>query len=75
VPTVAVVIEVVSPDDETYEKFGFYAAHAVDELVIANPATRGIQCWKHGASGYIEAAASELLAISVDTLTQLISWP
>ena len=30
----------MSPDDETYEKFGFYAAHGVDELVVADPATR-----------------------------------
>ena len=75
VPTVAVVIEVVSPDDETYEKFGFYADHDVDELIIANPASRTIQCWKHGANDYTEAVSSELLAISTDTLTQLISWP
>jgi hypothetical protein len=31
VATAAVVVEVVSPDDETCERFGFYAAHGVDD--------------------------------------------
>ncbi|MDQ6616287.1 MAG: Uma2 family endonuclease [Actinomycetota bacterium] len=37
VPSAAVVVEIVSPDDETYDKFGFYAAHDVDELIVADP--------------------------------------
>ena len=46
-PTAAVVVEVVSPDDETYEKSGFYAAHGVDELIVADPAGRSLSedCW------------------------------
>jgi Uma2 family endonuclease len=75
VPTVAVVIEVVSPDDETYEKFGFYANHDVDELIIADPATRSVRCWRPDTIGYTEVPASELLAITAEALTQLISWP
>ena len=75
VPTAAVVIEVVSPDDETYEKFGFYADHDVDELIIADPATRTVRFWQRGPNGYAEVAASALLAVSAETLTQLITWP
>ena len=39
-PTAAIVIEVVSPDDETWEKLEFYASHGVEELIIADPQTR-----------------------------------
>jgi len=34
VPTAAIVVEVVSPDDETYAKLPFYADHDLDELVL-----------------------------------------
>jgi hypothetical protein len=30
VPTAALVVEIISPDDNTWEKLGFYAAHGVD---------------------------------------------
>ena len=45
VPTAAVVVEIVSPDDETYDKFGFYAAHGVDGLIVTDPAARTVTCW------------------------------
>ena len=75
VPTAAVVVEVVSPDDETYEKFGFYADHGVDELIVADPAARTVRCWRRGTSGYAEVPGSELLTVSADTLTRLVAWP
>src|SRR6516225_7702179 len=58
VPTAAVVVEVVSPDDETYEKFGFYAAHGVDELIVADLAARTVTCWARGDTSYKEAPSS-----------------
>src|SRR5436305_13179771 len=39
-PTAALVAEVVSPGDETWEKLPFYAAHDVDELLIVDPRER-----------------------------------
>src|SRR5690348_15956040 len=36
-PTAALVLEIVSPGDETWEKLGFYAAHGVEELLIVDP--------------------------------------
>src|SRR5258708_3987975 len=35
--TAAVVIEIVSPKDKTWENLDFYAAHGVDELLIVDP--------------------------------------
>src|SRR5271165_3819216 len=35
-PTAALVVEIVSPGDETWDKLPFYAAHKVDELLIVD---------------------------------------
>jgi len=75
VPSAAVVVEVVSPDDETYAKFGFYAAHAVGELVIANPQERLIRCYRRHGDHYVEASESDLLAVRADELMLGIHWP
>lgn len=74
-PTAAVVVEIVAPDDETYEKFGFYAAHGVDELVVADPAVRTVRIFRLDGEAYVETPASELLAVDAPELTQLITWP
>jgi hypothetical protein len=36
------VVEIVTPDDETWEKLPFYAAHHVNEVVIVDPAERTV---------------------------------
>jgi Uma2 family endonuclease len=36
-PTAAMVLEIVSPGDETYAKLPFYAAHQVYEVMIVDP--------------------------------------
>ena len=41
-PTAALVVEIVSPDDKTWEKLGFYAARGVDELLIVDPQERRV---------------------------------
>ncbi len=42
-PTAALVVEVVSPSDETYAKLAFYARHRVDEVLIVDPDTRSVE--------------------------------
>jgi Uma2 family endonuclease len=76
-PTVAIVVEVVSPDDETYAKFGFYAAHGVDELVVADPAERTVRTFARAADGdgYDEVDASALLGVSAAELIGQVTWP
>jgi len=76
VPMAAVVVEIVSPDDETYEKFGFYAEHGVEEVIVADPSARVLAIWQRTTSaGYTEVPASSLLGASVADLTVAISWP
>lgn len=75
VPTAAIVVEVVSPDDETWEKFGFYAAHGVDEICTAEPPERGLRWWRREGDGYVETDASELLGVTVAEVAAQIDWP
>lgn len=41
-PTAALVIEVVSVGDESWNKLSFHAAHEVDEILIVDPAERTV---------------------------------
>jgi Uma2 family endonuclease len=75
VPTVAVVVEVVSPDDETYQKFAFYARHGVEELVVADPAARTVTCWRRAGDDDRETGGSALLSVTAESLRQAIAWP
>ena len=75
VPTAAIVVEVVSPHDETLEKFDFYAEHGVDELLIAEPASRTVRCWRLNDGRYLEADRSDLLDVSTRSLSDQITWP
>jgi Uma2 family endonuclease len=75
VPTAVVVVEILSPDDETFDKFGFYAGTGVDELIVVDPAERLIRCFRHDGDDYAETAGSDLLAVSSLELTTRLNWP
>lgn len=74
-PSAAIVVEIVSPDDETWEKFDFYARHGVDEICVADPAGSQLQWFALGANEYEETAASGLLNVAVADLAAKIDWP
>lgn len=74
-PTVALAVEIVSPDDETYAKFGFYAARGVDELLIVDPARRVVEWYALGDHGYGQVGASRLIDAGPDELARRIDWP
>src|ERR1700723_2831451 len=48
--TAALVIEIVSPGDETWNKLSFYAAHDVEEILILDPEKRSVS-WLGLADG------------------------
>ena len=75
VATAALVVEVVSPGDETWQKLDFYAAHSVDELLIADPVKRSVTWLVLHGGRYVEAEYSPLLRVSVAKLTEQIKWP
>ena len=75
VPTAAVVVEVISPDDETWAKFDFYFAHGVEELLIVDPRLRTVQWFSRCEDGFESRAASKLLDLSADQLDADLDWP
>jgi Uma2 family endonuclease len=74
-PTAAVVVEIVSPGDETYDKLPFYAAHQVDELLIVNPQKRTVQWLGLTGERYESLQASGLIDLGSAELDQRIDWP
>ena len=75
VPTAAVVIEVVSPDDETWQKLDFYAARDVDELLIVSGADRRVTWLPLRDGRYVESDRSDLLGDGSRGLAAHIDWP
>lgn len=74
-PTAAVVVEVVSAGDETYEKFPFYAAHEVDEMLVVHPEEHHIRTFSRAGGHYDGTGRSILLGIDATDLEAVIRWP
>lgn len=73
--TAALVVEVVSPDDESWEKLPFYAEHHVDEVLVVDPRQRSVE-WLGLIDGvYRPIAHSGLIELSADELADAIEWP
>jgi hypothetical protein len=62
VPTAAVVVEIVSADDETYEKFGFYARRA-EELIVVDPTKRTVECYVSDGQNLVTSDRSTMLGV------------
>ncbi len=75
VPTAAMVVEVLSPGDETYAKFDFYYARGVDEILVADPATREVTLFQRGGVRFERADMSAVLEAPVETIAAGITWP
>ena len=75
VPTARIVVEVLSPDDETFQKFDFYFARGVEELAVADPVSRTLRWWARGRPGFEPVAASALLGVGVGEVAARIDWP
>jgi Uma2 family endonuclease len=73
--TAAVVIEIVSPGDETWQKLGFYAAHHVDEVVIVDPSERSVDWLVLAGARYEPAETSGLVPFGPGELAARIDWP
>ncbi|MGH9125270.1 MAG: Uma2 family endonuclease [Acidimicrobiales bacterium] len=73
--TAAIAIEIVSPDDESYQKLPFYALHHVDEVIFIEPATRRVRIFSLAGDRYAEVDRSTLLDVDTGTVQSAISWP
>lgn len=75
VPTAALVVEIESPHDETWEKLGFYADHGVDEVLVVSPRSRSLTWLWREDSSYVQADHSRLLGDTSRALAEQIDWP
>jgi Uma2 family endonuclease len=73
--TTALVVEVLSPHDETFEKLPFYAQHSVQEVVIVDPAARRVQWRALREDDYAPIERSALVELGAAELAALIEWP
>jgi hypothetical protein len=76
VPTAAAVIEIESPDDETWDKLDFYAEHDVSEVLIVSYLSRSVTWLGLAVSGRYEPLDhSRLLGDGTAEFQTKIDWP
>jgi Uma2 family endonuclease len=75
VPTAAIAVEILSPDDDTWKKLPFYAQHEVDELLIVDPADRSVAWLALREAEYLPIEHSAMLDMSASALAEQIDWP
>ena len=73
-PTAALVVEIVSPDDESWAKLPFYAAHYVDEALIVDPQKREVHWPALRGDGYEPIEHSSLIDLGSEQLAERIAW-
>jgi Uma2 family endonuclease len=69
------VVEIVSPGDESRDKFDFYFRAGVKEILIVDPGAGTVEWFDRAGSGFRPADGSALLGISAPELRERIDWP
>lgn len=75
ITTAALVLEVLSPDDDTWEKLPFYATHHIDEVLIVDPDTRQVHWLALTDGKYKPVENSAVINLDATDLTRQIDWP
>ena len=73
--TAPLVVEIVSPGDETWDKLPFYAAHRVDELLIVDPQQRSVSWLALQEGEYRPVERSRLIELGTNDLQERLDWP
>jgi len=73
--TAAMVVEILSADDETWQKLPFYAAHQVDEVLIVDPAERTVTWLGLREGEYQPTQQSALIKLGPVELAEQLDWP
>jgi Uma2 family endonuclease len=74
-PSARLVVEILSPADETEQKLPFYAQHGVEEVVIIDPAARTIRWLALSDAEYRPVERSTVINLAVDEFAARIDWP
>jgi Uma2 family endonuclease len=72
--TAAVVVEVRSPDDESFEKFEFFFRHGVEEVLIVELAETTVTWFDRGLTSFESAAASSILGVTAAQVLAALGW-
>jgi Uma2 family endonuclease len=73
--TAALVVEIVSEGDESWQKLPFYASHSVNEVLIVDPSERVVHWLGLVDGAYRELEQSALIDLTPGELAQRIDWP
>jgi Uma2 family endonuclease len=74
--TAALVMEIVSPGDRSWDKLPFYAEHHVDEVVLVDPPQHSVTWLALGDHGeYQSVERSRLIELGPAELTERLEWP
>jgi Uma2 family endonuclease len=73
--TAALIVEIVSPGDESWEKLPFYAAHGVDEVLIVDPQERSVSWLGLKDGEYHPIERSGLIDLGAQELGERLDWP
>jgi Uma2 family endonuclease len=73
--TLPLVVEIVSPGDETWEKLPFYAARGVDEVLIVDPEQHAVHWLALDGSEYRPIERSGVIELGPAELAARIDWP
>jgi Uma2 family endonuclease len=73
--TAALVFEIVSPGDESWEKLPYYAARGVDEVLIVDPQERSVSWLALEEGEYRPIERSRLIATGGSELAGQLDWP
>ncbi|MGI8729506.1 MAG: Uma2 family endonuclease [Solirubrobacteraceae bacterium] len=74
-PTVALVVEILSPGDESWEKLPFYARRGVEEIVVVDPTERTVHWLVLAGSEYRAIERSRLIDLGAADIAERIDWP
>ncbi|WP_300011194.1 Uma2 family endonuclease [Pseudonocardia sp.] len=74
-PTAAIVVEILSPNDESRRKFDFYFRAGVEEMLLVDPLERTVEWYVRGADAFVPAERSALLGVTAAGLAAEIEWP
>jgi Uma2 family endonuclease len=72
--TAELVVEVISPGDESRAKLPFYATHRVAEVVLVALASKRVEWLALAGDRYEPAGFSALLGVSASELARALAW-
>jgi len=73
--TAALVVEILSPGDESRQKLPFYAEHEVDEVLLVDPAERTVTWLSLHDGDYQPVERSALIKLGPIQLAERLDWP